>query len=292
MIELRDRIAAMEATLQNLEELDIGGSNTPVRHSLDHRFDKTAPEVDAAPAPTPAQEKSNPFEMPDPTRSSTGVAHHYDSIAARFGLGILDEENFTEYTVYDAFVTNLRICPVHLTDTGHFYYVEHRSFLPHVPGVILRSGTDKKGKCLGAAHLAVTGVNTFGIGDSERNPQGMVWEKLGHTGFWTHMKYEFSIEIPSGERRTFNWIRTRNNIIDDQGDLVLVEKGREGSILAEYLGKGILKWKKRGRLRIRVAEIYGETWELVVLLTWASVIELSRRRARVRRYSPTHLIGI
>ena len=270
MIELRDRISAMEMALQNLDELDISGSNTPVRHSLDHRFDKPSPEVDAKPAPTPAQEKSNPFD----SSTSAPEGKHYDSIAAKFGLGILDEENFIEYTVYDAFVTNLRICPVHLTDSGHFYYVEHRSFLPHVPGVILRSGIDKKGKCLGAAHIPVQGLNTFGIGDIDKNSQAMVWEKLGSTGFWTHMKYEFVHEIPNGQRRTFNWIRTRNNIIDDQGDLVLVEQGREDLILAEYLGKGLLKWKKRGRLRIRVAELFGEDWDLVVLLTWASVIEV------------------
>ena len=274
MVELRNRISAMEAALRDLDELDIGGSNTPVRHSMDHRFDKTAPDVDAAPAPTPAQEKSNPFEKANPLVSSSPASPHYDSIAAKFGLGILDEENFTDYTVYDAFVTNLRICPVHLTDTGHFYYVEHRSFLPRVPGVILRAGIDKKGRSLGAAHIPLTGVNTFGVGDSEKNSQGMVWEKLGSTGFWTHMRYEFSYEIPNGQRRTFHWIRTRNNIIDDQGDYVLVEKGREDLILVEYLGKGILKWKKRGRLRIRVVENFGESWELVVLLTWASVVEV------------------
>jgi hypothetical protein len=274
MLELRDRISAMEVALRNLDELDVGGSNTPVRHSLDHRFDKTAPEVDAAPAPTPAQEKTNPFEPSDPSKTK-----HYDSVAAAFGLGILDEENFTEYTVYDAFVTNLRICPVHLTDPGCFYYVEHRSFLPHVPGVILRQGTDKKGRSLGAAHLPITGANTFGIGDFERNPQSVVWEKMGNKGFWTHMKYEFEHELPNGQRRAFHWIRTRNNIIDDQGDLVLVEDGREDLILAEYLGKGILKWKKRGRLRFRAAELFGDTWELIVLLTWASVVEVRISKA-------------
>ena len=62
--------------------------------------------------------------------------------------------------------------------------------------------------------------------------------------------------------------------MDDQGDLVLIEEGREDLILAEYLGKGLLKWKKRGRLRIREAEPFGENWEVVVLLTWASVVEV------------------
>ena len=277
MTELRDRISAMEAALSNLSELDIGGSNTPVRHSLDHRFDKPAPEVEARPSPTPAQEKSNPFDLVSPAEDK-----YYDSIAAKFGLGILDTEDFTDYTVYDAFVTNLRICPVHLTDSGRYYYIEHRSFLPHVPGVILRDGIDKKGKCLGAAHIPVQGVNTFGIGDLEKNPHGMVWEKIGSRGFWTHMKYEFQHETPNGQQRTFNWIRTRNNIMDDQGDLVLIEQGREDLILAEYLGKGLLKWKKRGSLRIRAAEFFGETWELIVLLTWASVIEVRNLQVEAR----------
>ena len=108
MLELRDRIAAIESALQNSQEIEIPG---PVRQSMDHRFDKTDPAVEAAPAPTPAQEKGNPFDRID---AADQKAPFYDSIAAKFGLGILDEENFNEYIVYNAFVTNLRICPVHL----------------------------------------------------------------------------------------------------------------------------------------------------------------------------------
>lgn len=272
---LRDRISAMEVALRNLDELDLRSeSRSPVRHSLDHRFDQPAPEVDAAPAPTPGQEKANPFEMSSPPSSID--TSKYDSIAQAYGLGIRDEEDFAEYTVYDAFVTNLRVCPVDMGRGGRYYYIEHRSFLPHVPGVVLREGTDKKGRCLGAAHIPLTGANTFGLGDFVQNPQGTGWEKLGHKGFWTHMRYEFCHEVPSGQRRTFNWIRTRNNVLDDQGDLVLVEAGREDLVLAEYLGRGLLKWKKRGRLRIREAAVFGDKWERVVLLTWASVIEVSR----------------
>jgi len=70
--------------------------------------------------------------------------------------------------------------------------------------------------------------------------------------------------------------------MDDQGDLVLIEEGREDLILAEYLGKGLLKWKKRGRLRIREAKPFGENWELVVLLTWASVVEVSTPKCRLQ----------
>lgn len=270
MLELRDRIAAIDKALQNVQEVEFPRPDTPVRHSMDHRFDKTDPKVEAAPAPTPAQEKSNPFE----SINSPPEKRFYDSIAAAYGLGILDEEEFVEYVVYDAFITNLRICPVHLTDEGRYYYVEHRSFLPQVPGVIIRRGTEKSGKSLAVAHIPLAGSNRFGIGDFETRPQEMVWEKMENSGFWTHMKYEFVHEMEGGVQKTFNWLRTRNNIMDDQGDLVLVEQGREDLILAEYLGKGLLKWKKRGRLRIREMSAFGETWELVVLVTWASVVEV------------------
>lgn len=296
MLELRDRIAAIESALQDAGEIDIpsSGTGTPVRHSFDHRFDKTHPSVDAPPVPTPAQEKSNPFETAlTKSTSPSREGKYYDSIAAAFGLGILDDEEFIEYEVYDAFITNLRICPTDLSDTGHYYYVEHRSFLPHVPGVVLHKGVDKVGPSLGMAHLPLTGANTFGIGNFEGNLSSVRWEKMEKTGFWTHMRYEFTHEIEGkDEQRTFHWIRTRNNLMDDQGDLVLIEAGKEQLVLAEYLGKGVLKWKKRGRLRIRDCPAFGGNWELIVLLTWSSVVELSRRRARVRRYSPTHLIGL
>jgi len=288
MTTLRDRLATIESALQDLQTLDLAEPHNKkpgpsARQSLDHRFDKQDPEVDAAPVPTPAQEKSNPFDALEKSQ-------FYDTVAAKFGLGIRDEEDFSEFVVYNAFVTNLRVCPVHLTDNGRYYYIEHRFHLPNTPGVVLRQGTDKDGKSLGVANIPVAGRNSFGVGDFKNRPHEMVWEHLRSTGFWTHMRYEFEHELPDGRRKTFHWIRTRNNIIDDQGDLVLIEKEKESNILAEYIGKGLLKWKKRGRLRIMNVPSFGESWEKVVLLTWASVIELSRRRARVRRYSPTHII--
>jgi hypothetical protein len=143
-----------------------------------------------------------------------------------------------------------------------------------VPGVILRQGTDKEGKSAGVAHLPLMGRNSIGLGDFDNNPNVMVWESMAGAGLWTHMKYVFEFELENGERRNFCWIRTRNNLLDDQGDLVLVEEGREDLILVEYLGKGLLKWRKRGRLRIRKAEVFGERWELIVLLTWGSVVEV------------------
>ncbi|CAG8982710.1 hypothetical protein HYALB_00000991 [Hymenoscyphus albidus] len=283
MTTLRDRLAVIESALQDLQTLEI---TERVRQSLDHRFDKTPPDIDAAPFPTPAQEKPNPF---DQVSGSKEKEKFYDTIAAKFGLGFLATEDFSEYVVYNAFVTNLRVCPVDLTDSGNYYYLEHRFWLPNTPGVVLRKGSDKEGECLGVANIPLTGRNCFGVGDFAGNPGDVLWETLRVTGFWTHMRYEFEIGPPS-DRRVFHWIRTRNNIMDDQGDLVLIEKEKEDRILAEYVGKGLLKWKKRGRLRIKNTGEYGGSWEKVVLLTWAAIIELSRRRARYRRYSPSHII--
>jgi hypothetical protein len=290
MTTLRDRLAEIESALSNLQTLDVGPENPHDRHSfthsndhetpshhhkpspsarqsLDHRFDRQDPELDAAPVPTPAQEKSDPFDLIQKTQ-------FYDTVAAKFGLGIRDEEAFSEFIVYNAFVTNLRVCPVHLTDSGRYYYIEHRFYLPNTPGVVLRHGTDKEGTCLGVANIPLTGRNSFGLGDFKNAAHEMRWEYLKSTGFWTHMRYEFEYQIANGERKVFHWIRTRNNVLDDQGDLVLIEKEKETEVLAEYVGKGLLKWKKRGRLRIRDMKGWGGDWEKVVLLTWASVIEV------------------
>ena len=100
---------------------------------MDHRFDKIAPEVAAAPAPTPSRERSNPFEVLNVLENNE-KSKYYDSVAAAYGLGVLHVEAFVDYTLYDAFVTNLRIFPVQMTDDRRFYYVDHCSFLPHVPG--------------------------------------------------------------------------------------------------------------------------------------------------------------
>ncbi|RDW64591.1 hypothetical protein BP6252_10242 [Coleophoma cylindrospora] len=187
MVELRDRIAAIQAALA--EEQDVKFAEPPARHSLDHRFDPTAPEVDAAPAPTPARERTNPFEsIHVPALNADSKPQFYDSIAQKFGLGILDDDEFAEYVVYDASLTNLRVCPLDMADHGHYYYVDYRFSLPNVPGVVLREGTEKTGKSLGAAHIPIQGENRLGVGDYDKSPHEMVWEKMGNTGFWTHMR--------------------------------------------------------------------------------------------------------
>ncbi|KAL3421239.1 hypothetical protein PVAG01_07684 [Phlyctema vagabunda] len=210
------------------------------------------------------------------------------SIAETLGLSHLRAEDSIEYNVYNAFVTNLRVCPVDLQ--GAYYYVEHRSFVPNTPGAILREGYDKAGRSIGVANLPYIGINTLGLGDFENAPHDMQWERMAKGAFWSHTKYEFEFG-PVGARRKFWWIRTNMMVLDDQGDLVLVEEGNESEVLAEYTGKGILKWKKRGALRIRNAEAtFGEGWLRMVVLSWAAIVELARRRARQRRLSALHLL--
>lgn len=283
MASLYERMAALELALQNPNEVVIPSvpsrshtPSTPIRHSTDHRFDRPDPAFESIPpAPTPSQERRNPFDTNINTvevaKDEKDVSKYYDSVAAAFGLGILDDDEFVDYTIYDASFSNMRVVPVKLE--GRYYYVEHRFYLPSVPGVVLHEGPEKTGKCLGVAHIPITGQNSIGIGDMN-DPNSMVWEKMGVCGFWTHMKYAFVHHLPNREARTFNWIRTRNNILDDQGDLVLIEEKKEGLVLAEYTGKGLLKWKKRGRLRVRDMPEFGPDWEVKVLVSWASVVEV------------------
>ncbi|KAH8811292.1 hypothetical protein F5884DRAFT_781702 [Xylogone sp. PMI_703] len=270
-------------TNNNNNQYDIIRDSSPVL-GLDSQSSFSAPEKPTSPPPPlealpPLEERMEKLNLKDE-----------DSIGAQLGLNRIDSlSSYTDYKIYNAFLTNLRICPVDLS--GRYFYVEHRSFLPNTPGAILHGGVDKEGPILGVAHLPLlSGTNSIGIGDHKNNPTAVQWEKLERTTFWTHMRYVFEWELPDGERRRFLWIRTRNMLLDDQGDLVLIEEGKESLVLAEYFGRGLLKWKKRGKLRLRNIEALGEHWEEMVLLTWAAVVELSRRRARQRRFSNVHLL--
>lgn len=184
-------------------------------------------------------------------------------------------------------MTNMRVCPVDLTSTSvNYYYVESRMFAPNKPGITLHFGTSKTAPTIGVAHLDYFSTsNLLGLGDPDRNPTGMVWERLHKESFWTHMRYSFSLEGENGIVK-YEWHRT-NNIywLADQGDLILVEEGKH-DVLAEYKSKGVLGQvkKQRGSLFIKRRE-GNNAWERMVILTWASIVELQRRRTRERRVS-------
>lgn len=191
----------------------------------------------------------------------------------------------------------MRVCPADLS-SGQYFYIAHRSFLPNRPGVVVHSGSTKEGAVLGVAHLDYFSTsNSLGVGDPGTAPIEVVWEKMHKESFWTHMRYSFSWDVEverkglsEVERPIFEWHRTKNNWIwDDQGDLVLVQRGKEEEVLAIYEGKGPLgqlPGKRRGTLKIKErGPGVKEGWEMFVLLAWASIVELSRRRARQRRVS-------
>jgi len=209
------------------------------------------------------------------------------SVAEEFGLGPLAEEEFKEYTVWNASVTNMRVCSVNL-DGGASYYIENQFLTPKVPGVTVHSGIEKSGPVLGVAYLDYFSTsNSIGIGDPAMNPMGVEWYRLHKESFWTHVRYSFEVTLETGETKSFEWHRSRQGVylVEDQGDLVLVEVGKS-DVLAQYKGKGPLGQvkKQRGVLKIKeMGEEYGKNWETLVLLTWASLVELSRRRARQRR---------
>ncbi|KAH8592185.1 hypothetical protein B0O99DRAFT_483546, partial [Bisporella sp. PMI_857] len=103
-----------------------------------------------------------------------------ESIAASLGLSHLPETDFTEYTVWNAQISNMRVCPVDLTTPNPiYYYVENRAFIPSHPGVTLHLGSDKTAPTIGVAHLDYFSTkNLLGLGNPTTNPLAMRWEKL------------------------------------------------------------------------------------------------------------------
>lgn len=227
----------------------------------------------------------SPIVIAETTIPPTSPSSKRTSIAADFGLSHLPEDESTTYTVWNAGLTNMRVCPIDLTSSSNcYYYVEARSFVPNKPGITLHFGTSKDSPTIGVGHLDYFSTsNLLGLGDPERDPTAVVWERLHKESFWTHMRYSFSLEEKDG-MVLYEWHRTKNLYwVADQGDLVLVEQGKQ-DVLAEYKGKGVLGQvkKQRGSLSIKQKN-NGDAWERMVILTWASILELQRRRTRERR---------
>jgi hypothetical protein len=191
-----------------------------------------------------------------------------------------DTAKYKELIVNNASPKNLRILS---PNSGNgLFYLTNSWFTPRKPHLILHAGSDKLGPVVGVARLAHTGPNTIGIGDPEKDINSMVWEKLSRTSKWTRATYQFGCMFGEEGRKSFIWQRVRSNPFDDQGNLELFEDGKPDVILATFESVGVFKWKKRGRMLI--LEGYGDAWELMVLLTGLSLIQLSRRRARERRH--------
>lgn len=185
-----------------------------------------------------------------------------------------------ELIVDNASPLNLRLHSPSVEDG--LFFVENSTFTPKKPHVILHAGPDKLGSVLGVAYLSYCGTNMVGLGDPKSNINSMVWENLSRSSTWTHSRYQFESIFGEEGRKPFVWQRVRQNPFDDQGDWELFEDGKPDAVLARYVGVGIFRWKKRGRIFIH--DGYGAAWQLMVLLTGMALIELSRRRARERRH--------
>lgn len=233
--------------------------------------------------PVPLFDNEDIFEAS--TIPSKTAIESEQPIGVKFGLSELPEDEFTSYTIWNASYSNMRVCPLNLTG-GDYYYVENRSFIPNRPGVTLRLGTEKKAPCVAAAHLDYfKNSNMLGLGNMEHAPASVRWERLHKDSFWTHMRYSFSFEWEDGVVKKYEWHRTKNIYwVQDQGNLVLVEEGKH-DVMAQYKGKEFAQvQKQRGALDVRKMD--GEravAWERMVILSWAVIVELQRRRTRERR---------
>jgi hypothetical protein len=186
------------------------------------------------------------------------------------------------YILYDHKTYDIKICEI--DSEIAIYFSEHHSWTPKVPDLVFHAGADKNGPVLGVGRFAWVGANTVGLGDPDSDPSSVVWEKLVGTSKWTHSEYKFEFPFgPDQKRTTFIWRRVKTKAFSDQGDMELVIEGKEDDVLADYIGFGVLEsLKKRAKVTIKNGQ--GEKWELMVWLTGLSLVELSRRRARARRY--------
>jgi hypothetical protein len=200
------------------------------------------------------------------------------------------------YNVLNSGLTgNLSLCPA--DSNNHTYYVTNSLNTLQTPDVVLHSGKDKTESVLGVARLRAWGPNPVGVGDPDAVGREMVWEELRRVSTWTHARYHFEWDWSDGERRKYEWRRSKMQIFDNQDDLELVERGRETVVLATYKCVGLVRWKRKGFLRIRIVNEVGkvelERWETIVILTGVSLVELARRRAGPRRnFSGVYMIPL
>lgn len=200
------------------------------------------------------------------------------------------DPNYRTYSVHNLDMKNITL---HANQEGPaLYTVINSTFTAGAHSVVLHAGP-RTTPPIGAANISTfKGTNQFGVRISASTAlegmDGMVWEELRRTSSWTHGTYAFEWMWADGERRKYEWQRTSSPLkLDDQADMELVEKGREGMVLAKYTRGALIRWTVRARLEVRVLNSEGEEewerWQTVVLLTVMTLVEMSRRRARQRK---------
>ncbi|OBT64677.1 hypothetical protein VE03_05901 [Pseudogymnoascus sp. 23342-1-I1] len=237
---------------------------------------------------------------PQKTHSSTGTDLASTSPPAYSDISVLSDSDIhpaestdPHYKTYSVHNLDMQNITLHANQEGPaLYTVINSTFTAGAHSVVLHAGP-RTTPPIGAANISTfKGTNQFGIrtgaSTALEGMDGMVWEELRRTSSWTHGTYAFEWMWADGERRKYEWRRTSSPLmLDDQADMELVEKGREGMVLARYTRGALIRWTVRARLEVRVFNSEGEgewkRWQTVVLLTAMTLVEMSRRRARQRK---------
>lgn len=199
-------------------------------------------------------------------------------------MEVADSE-FKTYGVYsDGWHLDLR---VHDQRDAPLYLVDNSFWTPHKPDVTLHNGIDNTDPILGVARLGVLCATTVGIGDPNINSgSDVIWEDLVRESKINHSRYSWSMDLPGGRgRRTFVWKRTHHFGLEYEPwrtktawTHLKLQDVETGKIVANFARTSINWRRKVGRLVFRAD--YGETWEIMVLLTVFALIEGTRRRER------------
>lgn len=236
---------------------------------------------------------------PQRTHASTGIdlpsspPPAYSSISVLSDSDITPTESVDPYKTYSVHNLDMQNITLHANQDGPaLYTIINSTFTVGVPSVSLHAGL-RTTPPIGAANISTfKGKNQFGVRTGANTAlagvEGMVWEELRRASTWTHGTYGFEWMWADGERRKYEWRRTSSALmLDDQADMELVEKGREGMVLAKYAKGNLIRWTVRARLAVRILNSEGEEewerWHAVVLVTAMTLVEMSRRRARQRK---------
>lgn len=237
---------------------------------------------------------------PQKMHSSTGTDLPSTSPPAYSDISVLSDSDVTpaestdpHYKTYSVHNLDMQNITLHANQDGPaLYTIINSTFTAGAHSVVLHAGPRTRPP-IGAANISTfKGTNQFGVltgaSTALEGMEGMVWEELRRTSSWTHGTYAFEWMWADGERRKYEWRRTSSPLmLDDQADMELVEKGREGMVLARYTRGALIRWTVRARLEVRILNSEGEEewerWQMVVLLTVMTLVEMSRRRARQRK---------
>jgi hypothetical protein len=184
-----------------------------------------------------------------------------------------DSHKFKEFVVYKTGLSNLKLCPAGSETPS--YLVDTALYTPSKADITLYAGGDSRGKVHGAVDLKkFAGHYEIALGDPSKN-KDIAWEPLEVVQYWAS-RHGFDSEFGEEGVKGFLWRHPGERLSDHPGDMELVEEESPDHVLAQYVKTGTHSWKSRGNLLVR--EGYGETWELMVILTAMALVVVKSRR--------------